>query len=459
MSITRDQGKRVFAFEIAGLDFRYHSIIPPTSTNLDANLTTGFPYTDRQAIVAVGAFNSDIDPSGGVAQYSALSIELSILKDGTSSDPGVVFGRVGKRSEGVLRANLDESITFDALPQTIDIDKDLTSISTPALMHIGSETFKVSSFTSTTMTISERAVANTPYQSHVLTLQGTSVPVVEDTITIFRGRRCKLFVASQDSAGNVGDYTCIINGFIESSPYVENGDTVSLNIIPLTALLDTELTDTKEGSTFLLQNYHYYSNINSNVFEYGSAWNRGFRFLITSDNATSPTITRCFINTDIPLDDIYDKDRPKGVDGNFTMYHPRYPFVRSGPYFIYPIAFGFSTSRQYMDIDHSIFGSVNQSTLSNLRFNNWEWNIEPRGEIKRVTLGSNELKRWPDAINEALAADGPSAHTGVEGASHLIRINNQYLIVTSLADHRRGHEGVVHLWYSSRWPTTRLQTE
>jgi hypothetical protein len=58
--------------------------------------------------------------------------------------------------------------------------------------------------------------------------------------------------------------------FIESSPYVENGDTVSLSVIPLTALLDTKLTDSKEGSTFLLQNYHYYSNINSNLLlKYG----------------------------------------------------------------------------------------------------------------------------------------------------------------------------------------------
>ena len=90
MSITLDQGRRVFALEIAGLEYRYHSINPPASTNLNANLTTGFPYTDIEAIVAVGAFNSEIDPSGGVAQYSALSIELSILKDGLSSDPGIV---------------------------------------------------------------------------------------------------------------------------------------------------------------------------------------------------------------------------------------------------------------------------------------------------------------------------------------------------------------------------------
>jgi len=454
MSITLDQGRRVFALEIAGLEYRYHSINPPASTNLNANLTTGFPYTDIEAIVAVGAFNSEIDPSGGVAQYSALSIELSILKDGLSSDPGIVFGRVGKRSEGVNRANLEESITFDSLPQTINIDKDLTSITAPALMHIGSETFKVSAFTSASMTISERAIADTPYQSHVLSLQGTSVPIVEDKITIFRGRRCKLFVASQDSDGNVGDYSCIINGFIESSPYVENGDTVSLSVIPLTALLDTKLTDSKEGSTFLLQNYHYYSNINSNVFEYGSAWNRRFAFKIWDVTVQSPTVSRCQITNGISLADVFDKDLPNGTEDNVTMFHPRFPLLQHEDAVLYPIAYGFSSNVQYIDVDHSIPGSAQYPQLAAIVAGDGRWRIKPRGEIKRYQLGSNEVKRWPDVINEILDSDGPSSHTGIDGANHLIRINNQFLIASSLADQRPGHEGQVHLWYSSMWPVT-----
>jgi len=98
--ITSDLGRRVFCLQVAGLPYRYHSINPPSSTNLDANIATGIPYTDAQGIISVGAFNSSIDPSGGLASYSPLSIELSILKDGSASDPGIIFGRVGKRSSG-----------------------------------------------------------------------------------------------------------------------------------------------------------------------------------------------------------------------------------------------------------------------------------------------------------------------------------------------------------------------
>ena len=156
--ITNDNGRRVFALQIAGLEYRYHSITPPSSTNLTADIATSIPYEDVQAIVGVGAFTSEIDPSGGVASHSPLSIELSITKDGSDSDPGVVFGRIGKRSSGVLQANLEENITFDALPLIFDIDKDFSSLSTPRLMHVGAETFRASAFLSTTVTLDERAV-------------------------------------------------------------------------------------------------------------------------------------------------------------------------------------------------------------------------------------------------------------------------------------------------------------
>ena len=163
MSISKDQGRRVFAVQIAGLQYRYHSIIPPSSTNLDSDVASGIAYEDSQAIVAVGAFNSSIDPNGGVAEYGSVSLELSILKNGLASDPGVVFGRIGKRSANVSRANLETDITFDPLPQIINLDTDLSSLSIPRLMHVGAETFRVTAFTSTTMMLADRGVGGSQW--------------------------------------------------------------------------------------------------------------------------------------------------------------------------------------------------------------------------------------------------------------------------------------------------------
>jgi len=450
--ISSDNGRRVFCLQIAGLSTRYHSISPPTSTNLDANITTGISYTDKQAIVSVGAFSSNIDPSGGIASYAPLSIELSILRDGTTTDPGIVFSRVGKRASSITQVNLEENITFDSLPQTIDIDTDLTSLSVPTLMHVGAETFRVSSFTSSAMVISDRAVGGTQYQSHDISLQGTSVPLASTEITIFRGRRAKLFIAHQAPNGVVSDYTEVINGFIETSPYIEEGDVISLSILPLASLIDGKLADEKAGIAYLLQDFHYYRN-KSNVFEYGSAFRRPFNFIFSNVTALSATQTKLTIQSPgLDLDDIYDLSLNNGV-GTIDA-HPRYPTLLIRDTLK---AYIVTATSDHIIIDHTIAGAAAQSSILTLfsSLGGVEGHIPSRSEIKRYTLGTNEVKRWPDALNDQLATT--SSHLGVSGAFHNLSINGEYLIVSSLADQRArgGHGGRVQLFYSSKFYSNR----
>ena len=455
-----DNGRRVFALQIAGLQYRYHSISPPSSSNLSSNIATSISYTDIQGIVSVGAFNSEIDPSGGVASHSPLSIELSITKDGEVSDPGVVFGRVGKRSSSVTQANLDENITFDALPQTIDIDQDFSSLSVPRLVHIGAETFRVNTLTSTSMTIDERAVGESQFQAHLIGLQGSSVPIVSTEITTFRGRRCKLYVASQDSSGQVSDYVEIINGFIESSPYVENGEVVSLSILPLVCLLDTELADQKEGKSFLLQGKHFFGR-RSNIFEFGSAFRNDYFVTLTNAVATTATTTTIDVSFPVyPLQDIFDVSMPNGVDRDNNWFHPRYPMMigANHAHILFPSSLSTVSTRPQIVIDHSVAGATAQATVIS-SINNPTYSagytayILKRGEIKRTTLATNELKDWPDIINERLNAT-VTAHTGIAGAFSTVNVYSDRVRAIPLADQRGGnpaHEGVIHLWYSSEW--------
>ena len=458
MSISQDNGRRVFALQIAGLQYRYHSIVPPSSTNLDADLISGISYDDSQAIVAVGSFNSSIDPNGGVAEYGSISLELSILKNGLASDPGVVFGRIGKRSGNISRANLESDITFDPLPQTINLDSDLSSLSTPRLMHIGAETFRVTAFTSSSMTIADRGVAGSQYQSHRIDSQTSSIPFVEDKITVFRGRRAKLFVANQDSKGHVGDYTCIINGFIESSPYAENGSTINLSLIPLTALLDTELSDQKGSSSFLLQDYHYFFKNRSNTFEFGSAFRNDYSIYLTNaqQNATDSTKTDfdLLYPTNAPLQDIYDASLPNGQDENATLCHPRYPMMIS--FFgdkIYPETLSTVGGVPRVTCIHTVTGAMSQVALiAAINAGDYNVRIENRGEIKRFELANDSLENWPDVINSSLT--NITAHTGVDGAFSSFRIRGNQIRATTLSDHRNNHDGRIHLWYSSAWYRT-----
>ena len=457
MSITRDEGRRVFALEIAGLKYRYHSVNPSSTMNLDTHVISGIQYVDTEAIVSLGSFNSSIDPIGGVAEYGAVSIELSILKNNLESDPGVVFGRIGKRSDNITRANLETDITFDALPQTINLDSDLSSLSVPRLMHIGAETFKVSAFTASSMTISDRGVGGSQFQSHRIDAQTSSIPFVEDEITIFRGRRCKLFAASQDSNGLVSNYTCIINGFIESSPYVEDGSTINLSIIPLTALLDTELSDQKGSSSFLLQDRHYFFKNKSNVFEFGSAFRNDYIFQLTNAQQNPLDNTRTDVDvlypSAIPLQDIYDSSLSNGQDAQATLCHPRYPMILGmdgGK--LYPVALTTVGSTTRITLSHDVTGAMSQVLLiAAVNLGNFVAKIENRGEIKRFELASDSLQNWPDVINTAL--NNITTHTGASGAFSNFKIRGNQVRGVTLSDHRgwTPHEGRIHLWYSSAW--------
>jgi hypothetical protein len=458
--ITSDLGRRVFCLQIAGLNHRYHSINPPSISSLDSEISAGISYTDTEAILKVGAFQSNIDPSGGIASYSPLSIELAIKRNGDASDPGIVFSRVGKRS-AAIKANLEEDITFDSLPLTISIDKDLSSLAVPCLMHVGAETFRVSFFSSSAMTITNRSVGGSIFQSHEISLQGTSTPIASTEITIFRGRRAKLFIAYQDSSGNVSDYTEIINGFIESSPYLESTNTVSLNILPIVSLIDGPLADAKKGISYLLQNFHYFEN-KSNVLEFGSAFRNDYTMILDSaEEYPTPGFpssqSKIYIqHPSYNLDDIFDETRNNGR--GFINCHPRYPLVIiGGIYKAYPTILGVASNTPYFIIDHNVIGSIPQSVLFSLFTSSSTRQvlaaIPNRGEIKRVVLGQNEVKRFPGAINESLDSSGPSTHTGITGAFSTIRINGDNLISIPLSDQRGypAHEGKIHLWYSSRW--------
>jgi hypothetical protein len=466
--ITSNNGRRVFALQIAGLQYRYHSIVPPSSTNLTANIATSIAYEDVQAIVSVGAFTSEIDPSGGVASHSPLSIELSITKDGTASDPGVIFGRVGKRSSGVSQANLEEDITFASLPQTFDIDQDLSALSVPRLMHVGAETFRCNIINTTSLTFDQRAVGGSQYQSHQIGLQGSSVPTVSTAITTFRGRRCKLYVASQDSSGQVSDYVEIINGFIESSPYVENGEVVSLSILPLVCLMDTELADQKKGRTFLLQGKHYFGK-RSNIFEFGSVFRSPYH--IDLSNAVATTGTTTTIDVDSPiydLQDIFDVSRPYGTDRGTSLPHPRYPILIGSNNLLTLFPTSITTyvpsagapAYPQIVVDHTIAGSSSQAdTLSEINspvYLSARVYVPERGEIKRTVLATDALKDWPDVINDQLSST-ITTHTTANGAFSTVSVYSNKVRAVPLSDQRGGlmaHRGAIHLWYSSAWYRT-----
>ena len=431
MTVSSSHGRRVFALQVSGLEYRYHSNTPPSSSNLDSTIASSIDYIDQEGIVSVGAFSASIDPSGGVAQYGALSITLQIDKKAGLGDPGIIFGRCGARSAGT-RAQLTNDA--DRTTTTFEVDTNLTSLTYPRLLHIGSETVRASSATTNTVTVT-RGQGNTTPQNHSISLEGSFVPELTTEITTFRGRRAKLFCAHRYADGSTSNYVEIVNGFIEQSPNIEEGDTISLSIVPLTALIDTDLTD-KINQTQLLQDYHYYDGINGSALEYelGRAFDSSFDPIrLYVDTSASITANTFQVKVDQIqgyqhiLDD-FDPTLPGGPDlDDYRHEHPRYPKLRrltdsrvsSDGVFPTVTSFSLSLPGYIINADSSPSNALTAGEIAATEI----FTISSSNEIKQHELGSAEVKRWPNVINDTLESVGPSSVTGLSGGVLKWRIN------------------------------------
>jgi hypothetical protein len=423
--IGSQHGRRVFALQVAGLKYRYHSHPPPSSSNLDANIASGVTYVDIESIGSIGSFSASIDPSGGVATYGATSITLNIDKRrGGLSDPGIIFGRCGARSAST-RVRLTSSVNRTDTTFNIDTDLRATGIE---LLHIGAETVKLNSATVSSISVT-RGIGNTPTQTHSLSLEGSFVPELTTEITTFRGRRAKLYMAHRYANGNTSDYVEVINGFIEQSPKVEEGDQISLSIMPLTALIDTDLSDKGISQTRLLQDYHYFDGVMGSALEYALSLevdtdNRNVELFPDTTAAITANTFQVSVETrrgyQSYLDD-FDPSLPQGPDGDdYIREHPRYPKLRrdSDAIFeddgVYPntLTYDGSIPGYVINSDGALTNALDSAEITATnKLRVWL----PSIELKQHLLGSGEVKKWPNVINDTLESDGPSNTQGLDG--------------------------------------------
>jgi len=438
MSISDQHGRRVFALEIAGCTTRYYSHEAPTGSNLDTDIAVSIPYVDYQAISSISAYSADLDPAGGIANYGALTISLNVdSRRGSLNDPHVVLGRCGPRSTDILTAQITEDLPRNTT-MTLDVDQDLTSLTYPRLMHIGAESIYILNATATTLNVWSRAVGNTPNQAHIRTLGGTNVPEVSSEIMTFRGRRAILYGARQRPDGSVSDYVQILNGIIEASPKIESGESISISLVPLTALIDNEVSQ-KDFEGSLKQGYHYFDGTNASAIEYAEAINQK-SYPVPFGELNTPTASTFNLIGERIIEQ-FDVTLSDGGDDNDGGPHPRYPKIRNRTTTIYPTSLTYAAGTDLTEVVANGTLSTGWSGPSYLNFIPPDFTRDAQAEIKIIPLVSNinngvgELKTWPDCINEQLAAHGPTVHTGISGGVLSWRISTgetDQIIITNL---------------------------
>jgi hypothetical protein len=255
-----DQGYRVFGLEIQGLMTRFYMGANPFTASSLYDLS----YTDLDCIQSITPYQAEIEPSGGVATYQPISISLAMDRmRGSNIDPHVIFSRLSRSSSiwsGQLVANVLRS--DDTPDLMVDSNPSLTY---PHLLHIGSESFYCTSQSESggiyTITTSHRLGFR---QQHQIYLGGTDTPIVSSELVSWRGRQAKIYACSVDQNGNTWDNQIIFQGIIESSPTIEGLNSVSISILPITAMLDNKVSSGTQ-KTRLAQGVHYYGDIRNQL--------------------------------------------------------------------------------------------------------------------------------------------------------------------------------------------------
>lgn len=279
MSLSDKSQKRRFALVIAGLPEVYYShsseglTSVPAIGNALSTIAGSRLRSFKNSIINVTDYGASLDPIGGVASYTPITVSLAIDRNGGDSDPGIILSRIGPRASGAQHAFLVDGITHtQTVPITVELDRDVSAIySNGDYAHIGAETFRVSATTSganPTISFNARGLADTPIQEHQVSLGGTNSPEMTDLICYWRGRRASIWVSPGRSDGSWGGWVELMRGFLDSTPQIEDGLAVTLEIVPITALIDQGLSGEVARQTTLAHGFHRFEKGKNDTVEY-----------------------------------------------------------------------------------------------------------------------------------------------------------------------------------------------
>jgi hypothetical protein len=297
-SLQRENTTRIFYLTVGGLDVAYYSHLPPGVTGTQREFLmysasqagpgvivgsglTDIPYTFVEAITDVGSKTSKMDPLGGVVDHSPLSITLSRAPGLTltSSDPVTIFGRVNSKS-AAYASLVNTTLSQNKVPATVVVTTDPTGLSAPRLFHIGSETARASSLASGTIVFSHRGVGHTMPRRHVVDSEIGDNPVITSDIVIWKNRPVTLYMSymadGETSIPTTRDWVEIFRGFIDAAPDVApDGLSVTLDVVPWSAVLDRKIGVEQTGTVRLKTRYHYFAEGKANRIYHGQSWNAG----------------------------------------------------------------------------------------------------------------------------------------------------------------------------------------
>lgn len=442
--LSEYEQSRVFLLTVGGLSVRYYSGTVAPSTTAVPGTGGALNYTDVNAIVGVGNQRLELDPAKGIASESGVTVVLASRGTfETANDPARQLLRVGWRGADrmcTLATTLDHTTGGGA---TVEVDRDVTGWTTPALIHVGAEAIWATGTAAgpNRFTGCTRAAANTRPQAHIVDSTSSRTPIITSHCVNWRTRWALLQVANRRLDGSISSWTDVVRGFIESSPVMEDdGLTISLTILPLSGLLSMpiggQVAHAQRGETHLVQGFHAIDGQNGIAVQHAQIWDQGAAFLATPDNDVGGAgFIPMLGNWEEAWGNIFED-----TGGVLTPPHPRNGrLIHRGE--IYE-ANGIDAVAGRINLQDAT--APNNATSVNETIQNAE--VIEIVEHVVFTPGTEQIVTWPEdllsALNDGTAAAGgtgwiPGTKDGADGQWADVRVEGN--------DHPEGAHLAVHL--------------
>lgn len=405
--LRQDDVALSLALVIAGVRTRYVSHLGwPAAAGL----------TDYQAITGATPMGGTLGILGGAAEYQNVTLTLATLGAGAYSehDPGLVLGRVDFR-DCAARARLITTLPEETGTATVEVDRD-PAVFTAALgappyhVHVGREAIQVTGTAGDgslgnpwRFTLGSRGSLLTLPQQHYVHQVTPMRPWVTTEPFAWRWRRAWLYARARRPDGSFGDLVEVMPCFIGDAPVIDGPD-VELELLPLTAILDKQLSG-PGNAVRLLQGWHYFADGIACTVEHAQrayTWSI-YNELTTANSLVAGTVLDAptgpyDLAADITLPSGHPRRTRLDAGGNRSL-EPQSPHAGAAQFSLavgLP-AFAVAAGRSVVSVEDR---ELHQVDL-----------------ITPALPGTTALLRWPvDALDLIVAAWTPGTYVGDPGA-------------------------------------------
>lgn len=285
--LQQDHVRPQYVLEVDGLPVLFHSGPTPGAnactwgTSLGAPGAATLPAEYRVGLVDVSGGESTLDQVSGSAKHGPVTVRVQDTGTVASGGNGAASSLLRLSARGAtyqarLDGTIDKAAPGAALAQIL-ADSTVTGWDTPGVAYIGEEAilYTTSGTGPDRFITCTRGYYGSRTQAHTLDARLGDAPVITSECVHWRTRRARvrLGVILPDGSAHA-DYIDLVSGFLDKSPQVDVGGTISITVVPHSAALTVPVAAATR-TTQLVHGYHAFDGVNAGAVNASTVWRAG----------------------------------------------------------------------------------------------------------------------------------------------------------------------------------------